>query len=128
MYTGPPSPPDPQLHMLDTATIELFWQPPFTWEDYSIVNYSIQVRNRTTGEAMMILTINTTSTSITFNFSTLHGEVMQICEELAFTVNAASNIGQSEPGVVYGGFPIGNMCTNLLTSLVYCPMKYQKTI
>ena len=118
MYTGPPSPPDPQLHILNATILQLSWLPPFTWEDYPIVNYTIQIHNRDTGEVMN-RTIDVTSTSmfvmspVTFNDSTPHGEVVQRCEELVFTVYATSNIGQSEPGEINGGFPIGNM--HLLT-------------
>jgi len=118
MYTGPPSLPDPQLHMLNATTLQISWLPPFTWEDYPIVNYTIQIHNRATGNVMN-WTINVTSTSVvavspvTFNYSSPHGEVSQRCEELVFTVYAVSNIGQSEPGVVNGGFPIGNICTLL---------------
>ena len=81
------------------------------------MNYSIQIHNRVTGE-MMNWTMNATSAGsivtspITFNYSTPRGEVVQQCEELVFTVRAANSIGQSEPGEVTGGFPIGNnMCT-----------------
>ena len=116
---GPPSPPDPQLHILNTPTLQLSWLPPFTWVDYPIVNYTIQIHNRTTGNVMN-WTINSTDTSmtvvspVTFNYSKPQGEVLQRCEELNFTVFAASNIGQSEPGQVNGGFPIG---TILLTRI-----------
>ena len=61
-------------------------------------------------------TKNAISTSVsveTFTYSTLPGVVLQRCEELVFTVYAASNIGQSEPGEVIGGFPIGNIHTIL---------------
>ena len=113
MNTGPLSPPDPQLHMLNATTLQLSWLPPFTWVDYPIVNYSIQVYNRVT-EDVMNRTINVTSpwlvavSPVTFNISIPHGEVVQRCEELVFAVIATNNIGQSEPGVVNGGFPIGN--------------------
>ena len=55
---------------------------------------------------------------VTFNYSKPQGEVLQRCEELNFTVYAASNIGQSDPWKVNGGFPIGNMCTILLTRIL----------
>ena len=65
---------------------------------------------------MINWTINVTSTSVVavspviFNYRSPHGEVSQRREELVFTVYAVSNIRQSEPGVVNGGFPIGNIC------------------
>ena len=83
------------------------------------MNYTIQIHNRAT-EDVMSWTIIVTSISVvamspvTFIYSIPHGEVSQRCEELVFTVYAVSNIGQSEPGVVNGGFPIGNIhhCTH----------------
>ena len=110
MYTGPPSPPDPQLHILNTTTLQLSWLPPFTWEDYPIVNYTIQIHNRATRDVMNRIMNATAMSPVTFNYSTPHGEVVQRCEELVFTVYASSNIGQSEPGEINGGFPIGDMC------------------
>ena len=116
--TGPPSAPDLHLYVLSATILQLSWLPPFTWMEYPIVNYTIQIHNRDTGEVIN-RTINVTSTSVvavfplTFNFSTPHGEVLQRCEDLFFTVNATSNIGQSEPGEVNGGFPIGNIHTIL---------------
>jgi len=110
--TGPPSSSDLHLCVLSETVLQLSWLPPFTWIEYPILNYNIQIHNRDTGE-MMNRTINVTSTSmvavspVTFNYSTPHGKVFQRCEELVFTVIATSNIGQSEPGEVNGGFPIG---------------------
>jgi len=63
-------------------------------------------------------TIDTTSaemfsmtTPVTFTYNTPHGGVEQNCEQLVFSVSAASNIGWSSPAVVTGGFPIGNLYT-----------------
>lgn len=114
LHAGPPSSPDPQLQVLNATALLLSWLPPFTWEGYPIVHYTIQIHNRATGKVMN-RTTNATSTgsntmsAITFNFSTPHGQVLQRCEELSFAVYAANNIGQSEPGEVNGGFPIGNI-------------------
>jgi len=95
--------------MLNATTLQLSWLPPFTWLGFPIVNYSIQVLNKTTWEVIRNWTINATSTSmspVTFNYGTLP---VQRCEELVFTVRAANSIGQSEPGQTHGGFPIGNV-------------------
>ena len=73
--------------------------PPFSWAEYPIVNYSVQVYNRATGEGINS-TINATSTEIlsmavpvTFVNSVPHGGVVQKCEELMFIVFTASNVG-----------------------------------
>ena len=123
MYTGPPPPPDPHLYMFSATAIQLSWLPPFSWEDHPIVNYSVQVHNKATGE-MMNSTVNATSTEmhlttapVTFIYNTLYGGVVQNCEELVFSVSAASNIGWSSPAVVTGGFPIGNLHTHCTVQL-----------
>ena len=121
VYTGPPPPPEPQLHVLSATAIQISWLPPFTWADYPIVNYTVQIHNRATGEV-----INSTvyaisemfSRTVTFIHNTPHGRVVQNCEELVFSVSAASNIGWSKPAVVTGGFPIGK--TNLAHTCTLC--------
>ena len=116
MYTGPPLPPDPHLYMLSATTIQLSWLPPFSWEDYPIVNYSVQVHNRANGEMMNSIVnatsieIHSTTAPVTFIYNTPYGGVVQNCEEFVFSVSVASNIGWSSPAVVTGGFPIGITC------------------
>ena len=110
----PPPSPKPQLLVLSATTIQLSWLPPFAWAEYPIVNYSVQAYNSATGEVMNSF-INATSevlsttAPVTFNYVVPHGEVMQNCEELFFSVSAASVIGGSSPAVVTGGFPIGTV-------------------
>ena len=138
--------------MLNATTIQLSWLPPFSRAEYPIVNYTVQVHNRITGEvinstinATFTETVsaavtrevmnslnssetiteeeinNATSTSttavpVTFIYNTPREGVVQDCEELAFSVFAANNIGWSSPAVVTGGFPIGNICLCLVSS------------
>ena len=59
MHTGPPSPPEPQLLVLNATAIQIFWLPPFSWAVYPIVNYTVQIHNRVTGE-IINSTINAT--------------------------------------------------------------------
>ena len=121
MYTvpGPPPSPKPYLLVHNATTIQLSWLPPFSWTEYPIVNYSVQVYNRATGE-MMNSFINVTSeilsttAPVTFTYNTPHGGVMWNCEELAFIVSAASIIGWGSPAIVTGGFPIGILCVLIL--------------
>ena len=82
MYAGPPLPPDPHLYMFSATTIQLSWLPPFSWAEYPIVTYSVQVYNEATGEVMNS-TLNATSTEmfsmtapVTFVYSTPHKGVM----------------------------------------------------
>ena len=163
-HAGPPSPPEPQLHVLSATAIQISWLPPFSWADYPIVNYTVQVHSRITGEvtnstvnatitetlsaAVTIevknSTLNTTTTEsgsatitkkemdsttsatstsataapVTFIHNTPHKGIVQNCDELVFSVFAASNIGWSSPAVVTGGFPIGNVCLGLVPRLI----------
>ena len=113
----PPPSPKPHLLVLNATTIQLSWLPPFSWAEYPIVNYSIQIYNRATGEVINLF-INGTSTEmvsmtapVTFTYGVLQGGVMQNCEKLFFfSVSAASTIGWGSPAIVTGGFPIGSVC------------------
>ena len=115
----PPPLPKPQLLVLSATIIQLSWLPPFAWAEYPIVNYTVQVYNRATGEVMNSF-INATSevlsttAPMTFTYNTPRGEVMQNCEELVFIVSAASTIGWGSPAIVTGGFPIGTVCVYTL--------------
>ena len=112
----PPPSPKPQLLVLNATTIQFSWLPPFAWAEYPIVNYSVQVHNRATGEVLNVFInatseiVSTTAPPVTFTYNTPQGEVMQNCEELVFIVSAASTIGWGSPAIVTGGFPIGIVC------------------
>ena len=134
MYAGPPLPPDPHLYMFSATTIQLSWLPPFSWEDYPIVNYSVQVYNRATGEVINS-TVNATSTEmhsttapVTFIYNIPHGGVVQNCEVLVFSVSAASNVGWSSPAVVTGGFPIGDLHTHCILQLFCFVFSFSESI
>ena len=115
MYAGPPSPPEPQLHVFSATAIELSWLPPFSWVDYPIVNYTVKVHSIATGEVtnstVYAKSTEMLSSTVTFIHTSPHGGVVQDCEQLVFSVSAANNIGWSSQAVVTGGFPIGK--TNL---------------
>ena len=121
MYAGPPLPPEPHLYMFSATTIQLSWLPPFSWAEYPIVNCSVQVYNRATGEVTNSF-INATSemfstaAPVTFIHNTPHRGVVQNCEELVFIVSAASIIGWGSPAIVTGGFPIN--CIPVLFSFL----------
>ena len=121
IYAVPQPPPSPKPHLLvlNATTIQLSWLPPFSWAEYPIVNYSVQVYNGATGEVINLF-INATSemvsttAPVTFNYDTPQGGVMQNCEELVFIVSAASTIGWGSPAIVTGGIPIGIVCVYTL--------------
>ena len=109
MHTGPPSPPEPQLLVLNATAIQIFWLPPFSWADYPIVNYTVQVHNRITGEvinstinATFIETVSAAVTRKVINStlnttSTETGSATVSEEEINSTINATSTSTTAAP-------------------------------
>ena len=108
-YPGPSSPPEPQLHVLSATVIRIFWLPPFSWEDYPIVNYTVQVHNRINGEVINS-TVNATITETlsaavtrevmnsTLNITTTEsGSATVTEEEMNSTINATSTSATAAP-------------------------------
>ena len=86
---------------MNATTLQLSWDPPFTWPDYEILKYIVRVDNRSSGttESSVVLT----PTDLTY---TLTAEApAQHCAELRFNVTASNTLGDSAPAVVVGGFP-----------------------
>ena len=112
VHVGPPSPPEPSLTVIDPATLKLDWDPPFTWENHSIIGYQIAMYNKSEplGEKLPKLSTNVT----TFNYSWPHQDELlgTMCDTLMFFVTAISDIGESAMGNVSGGFPIRKLITN----------------
>jgi len=100
---GAPATPNVSLHVVDAATLHLSWEPPFTWPQYEILHYIVNMENRTNGDVLppVILGPNDTTYIITASAP------VQSCAELRFSVTAYSALGASTPAVVAGGFPIG---------------------
>ena len=98
---GGPATPNVSLHVVNATTLRLDWDPPFTWPDYQILNYTVRIENRSSGvtDSPMVLT----PTDLTY---TLTAEApAQHCAELRFNVTASNTLGDSAPAVVVGGFP-----------------------
>ena len=108
-YTGPPSPPEPQLHVHSATTIQISWLPPFSWEEYPIVNYTVQVHNRISGEVTnstvnvtLIETVSSVAAREVIN-STLNTTTSEIGsatiseEEMNSTTNATFTSAMATP-------------------------------
>lgn len=82
--------------------MEVEWAEPFTWEDFPIINYFVQVLNQTSNETLAseVLSSSISSYNITRKESSS-------CSNIVFIVQAISAIGSSTSGVISGGFPAG---------------------
>ena len=110
--SGPPAPPHPTLELINATTLQLSWYPPFTWTGFPIQNYTVWMGNLTNSmndrqDNIPINENNSNDTSVTFELSTINGEIARGCALLDFSVTARSDLGESSPGRVSGGFPIG---------------------
>ena len=107
-HAGPPSPPEPKLLVLSATAIQISWLPPFSWEEYPIVNYTVQVHNRNTGEVINSI-VNVTITEAlssavtreminsTLSTATESGSATIIEEEMNSTTNAAFTSATAVP-------------------------------
>ena len=107
-HAGPPSPPEPQLLVLSATAIRISWLPPISWEEYPIVNYTVQVHNRNTGEvinSIVNVTITETLSSAvtreminsTLSTTTESGSATIIEEEMNSTTNATFTSAMATP-------------------------------
>jgi len=107
LFEGAPATPNVSLHVVDAVTLQLSWEPPFTWPQYEIVRYTVIMENRSNGDVLPPVVLNPSDTT----FITTTSAPVQSCAELRFNVTAHSALGASTPAVVAGGFPIGEEWT-----------------
>ena len=88
---------------MDDSTLQLSWEPPFTWPQYEILHYTVDMENRSSGYVLPPVTLSPSETAHTLRASA----PLQSCAELRFSVTAHTAIGAGTPAVVTGGFPIG---------------------
>ena len=116
--TGPPLAPHPNFTIVNSTTVIVHWDKPFTWQQFDIQNYTVKVRNSTTGEVTaetITFGDNRTNTAYSWPLNstiigymmTNNGSIAYICHEVQFNVTASNAIGESSAGQVSGGFPIG---------------------
>ena len=88
---------------MNATTLQLNWDPPFTWPEYEILNYTVRMENRSSGitERPVVLT----PTDLTYRLT--GSAPVQHCAELRFNVTASNALGDSAPAVVTEGFPKG---------------------
>lgn len=98
VFTGAPSVPVPIPRFVAPGTLTLEWDAPFSWPQYPILHYDVDVTNHS---ELVREAIN--ETSIQFNTSGDYRE----CETIEFNVRASNVLNDSEYGSVTTGFPIG---------------------
>jgi hypothetical protein len=100
---GPPLSPIPNLKVFSSSQLELEWDIPYSNEDYPIQHFDIHVLNTSSGHEFVDRIIQNR-----YVYNTEGGNPATQCDLLMFSVTAVSELGQSVPGIVSGGFPIGN--------------------
>ena len=120
---GPPLPPDPVLVIRCASQLEIRWEIPYSPENYTVESYNIEVVNETSGNVILnVMHQNETSHGII-----LEGvEQVMSCHLLTVSVTAVSTVGESEPGLVTGGFPIGEQKLMLLGAMYYFRISYER--
>ena len=112
--SGPPAPPQPTMELLNATTLRLTWFLPFTWTGFPIQNYTVRMENTSNSMNNRQWNIpaneNNSCDSVSFELSTMNGEIARECALLNFSVTAWSDLGESRPGRILGGFPIGRLC------------------
>lgn len=108
---GPPLPPAPVLVTLCPSQLEIQWEIPYSPENFTVESYNIKVVNETSREvAVSVMKQNETSHRLVLDGV----DQVMTCDLLTISVTAVSVVGESEAGVVIGGFPIGTLRHNII--------------
>lgn len=92
------------LVTLCASQLEIQWEAPYSPDNYTVESYNIEVVNQTSGEVLVnVMQQNETSHGIILDGI----EQVMSCHLLTTSITAVSVVGESEPGIVTGGFPIG---------------------
>ena len=105
-----PLPPSPEFLLLNLTAALVVWDEPFTWQDFPITNYTMEVADKINEEllASEVLSPDTLSYAVT----------VAVPFNLTFSVRASNSIGTSMPGTVQGAIATGEFM--LYNKAVYC--------
>ena len=100
---GGPAPPNVSLRVVNATTLQLSWDPPFTWPEYKLLNYTVRMENRRSNITAEPVVLPPSDLTYTLTASS----PVQHCADLRFNITASNALGDSAPAVVTGGFPKG---------------------
>ena len=109
-------PPDPALVVRSPFLLEIQWEMPYSHPDYPVQSYKVQILNTTSGKLLEYsLGENVTSFNL---MNEDDNQLSHYCHHLIISVSAVNALGQSMPGNVSGGFPIGmHTCNTIMISV-----------
>ena len=114
MHTGPPLPPSPKLTFHFPYNLEIHWAVPFSHD--TVQGYNLQITSESSERSAVLdklVLYNETS----YNSSLGNQETVLECHILTISVTATSaKLGESTPGIVSSGFPIGKNSYSSLTN------------
>ena len=117
LCAAPPLPPAPEVLLTNATVLQLSWEPPFTWSEYPVLNYTVRMHNiSSTGQYTWTRTISAAVNTMEVISS---GSTVSLSyHELVFYVTARNDIGESCQGVVHGGFPVGEFSNENNTAVI----------
>ena len=110
LYAGTPSPVRLAVSVLNATTLQVSWDPPFTFPGHEILHYNITVVIKTTGETIIDRQRVLGAEERVVSVSSPDGEIARKCNEITFTVTATNDLGEGDPTSVSGWLPIGICC------------------
>ena len=103
IFPGVPLPPSPKFSVVNESTILVEWKESFAWQDFPIINYTMEVFNQTSDEPITSSVLDSNILSFTHT-SPMTGSPGR-CTNRTFSVVAHNSVGASVPGTVKGAFP-----------------------
>ena len=91
---------------IDRATVGVKWEVPFTWEDFPILNYTLEVSMMMNQTNSTVLDTIISPDILSYNLTRVTPLSSTI---LTFRLIASNSVGHSEPGITYGAFPDGKI-------------------
>lgn len=110
IYAAPLLPPTPEVLVINATVLQLTWEPPFAWSEYPVLNYTVRMHNSSSPEPCT-WTRTIPATVNTVEVFSSESAVSVYCHELVFYVTATNDIGESNQGIIRGGFPVGELFT-----------------
>ncbi len=98
---GAPLPPGLVSSVVNVSTISVDWDTPFTFPEFPIVNYTVQVTNQTSGE---LLDSAVLAAEDVLSYNITRTGPPPSCSNLVFSVVASNDIGPSMPATLLESF------------------------